>query len=1188
MKNLERLLIFQIILACFLFSTSNAVATEISYYDDFSTDTTENYEVYFWERPDKGSGAESYGVQYNATEKRAVLSATGGYGKIFMKTKDDSLISPNQNFSFSVDFETLQEFATGIYLGDLSNYWEDSTYIHLRIECYMGQLIQFKICINGNSLPGKGTLVADGSQGNLRIERFNGLYSFYFNDELLWEEYFEELEGTALHYGVMNDITSGSAGWTAKSAFDNWNLDLEPIVDYDGDGISDEWEYFYFGDLVTSDGTADYDNDSLSDLEEYENGTNPTISDVDTVAPSVSILTPVNRTTISQFTMIRGSASDVFSEISKVELLITDGTSYITEIDGLLQWTYQESWVMADGLDTWTLDTNNIPWTPDSFYDIKVRATDAAGNTSPISSITIAYAPGEPAYTTLALELSTQTIFNNGSIDAFGKLTRLPDIELLYLSNLTINLTVGAPDGSVSTYQVITYDEYGHYKFENFHVFSQEGLYDIQTSFESTALLYETQSPVMTVLVGASAGYAVIVQGKIENGEGIVSHNKSTNRIYARLKDRGFLDDNIRYYNYNEGQDGVDATPSKSGIQGAIQDWAAAKMNGSPAPLWIIMVDHGNTDAFYLVNETITPSDLDSWLNNLEGNLNENALDENRIVIIGACYSGSFIPDLSGSNRVIVTSAAEDEPSYKGPMEPDGIRSGEFFMEEFFQELKRGRSLKDSFIEATDKTEIFTRRGGGSTNINHYPYFDDAVQHPLLQDDSDSVGSNILYDGEGDGYVSRDIFLGVGVTYDVNSAENPAEILEVTESLFLDASASSAQMWARTNDPSQVITVWMEIRSPSTILSPGTSTNQLKLDITPNLFMELNTDSSRWEKTYDSFIESGKYEIYYYAKDVETGNISPMERSVVYKAKANNKPPRSFNLLEPDNGDEVRTVLPLVWNTSIDPDGDPVTYTVKISEDPDFASIKHRVEGITQNYCFMGAEAELADLTPAYYWHVIAIDTYGAERYSSETRSFHTDNTNGILGFLVGIVVNKFGQVIGGANVETLEASTTTCDSGLYTLSLQSGTYDVSVTAPGYFPEIERVEVVAQKEVNQTFVMRFQADSDDDGLPDDVEAILGTKPDDPDTDNDGIQDGTELGYTLDDIGPDTDTNIFQPDLDPSTITNPLRADTDEDGMSDGEEDANHNGRVDEGESDPNPSSHPSKAMPWLLLLLGED
>jgi uncharacterized repeat protein (TIGR01451 family)/uncharacterized protein (TIGR03382 family) len=71
-------------------------------------------------------------------------------------------------------------------------------------------------------------------------------------------------------------------------------------------------------------------------------------------------------------------------------------------------------------------------------------------------------------------------------------------------------------------------------------------------------------------------------------------------------------------------------------------------------------------------------------------------------------------------------------------------------------------------------------------------------------------------------------------------------------------------------------------------------------------------------------------------------------------------------------------------------------------------------------------------------------------------------------------------------------------------------------------------------------------DTDGDGLTDRREVELGTDPNDPDTDDDGLPDGLEV----------------------NTNTNPLDDDTDDDGLLDGNEDANHNGTVDSGETDP--------------------
>jgi hypothetical protein len=63
--------------------------------------------------------------------------------------------------------------------------------------------------------------------------------------------------------------------------------------------------------------------------------------------------------------------------------------------------------------------------------------------------------------------------------------------------------------------------------------------------------------------------------------------------------------------------------------------------------------------------------------------------------------------------------------------------------------------------------------------------------------------------------------------------------------------------------------------------------------------------------------------------------------------------------------------------------------------------------------------------------------------------------------------------------------------------------------------------------------------------------------------------------------------IFKPDLDPSSTTDPLDDDSDNDGWLDGEEDKNHNGRLDASERDLCLYNLVSRFTPSILILLLE-
>lgn len=84
---------------------------------------------------------------------------------------------------------------------------------------------------------------------------------------------------------------------------------------------------------------------------------------------------------------------------------------------------------------------------------------------------------------------------------------------------------------------------------------------------------------------------------------------------------------------------------------------------------------------------------------------------------------------------------------------------------------------------------------------------------------------------------------------------------------------------------------------------------------------------------------------------------------------------------------------------------------------------------------------------------------------------------------------------------------------------------------------------------------------------------------DPDGDRDGLIDATEIPqYQTDPQNPDTDGDGLKDGLEVQSGTNPTNRDTDGDGTADGIEDANQNGRIDPGETDPrHPPEKPAPA-----------
>lgn len=227
MKSVKQISILFTV-AVFLGLTGYAqVSFGYTYTDDFSVDTTGNYETF---QLNYGSVVATVQTQYDSVNQKAILNTVGGYNWGFMKTKENSLVAAGTDFDFSVDFETLSEYTTAIYFGDM-NPLSSTKCIMLLADSYAQNLWFF--WYEGDGVQHSSSFIApyNSWSGNIQMTRENGNYSFYYDDQVFHSGRFDQFDGLSFNYAVGNHASSsGDPGDRAISTIDNWQLTPEPAT----------------------------------------------------------------------------------------------------------------------------------------------------------------------------------------------------------------------------------------------------------------------------------------------------------------------------------------------------------------------------------------------------------------------------------------------------------------------------------------------------------------------------------------------------------------------------------------------------------------------------------------------------------------------------------------------------------------------------------------------------------------------------------------------------------------------------------------------------------------------------------------------------------------------------------------------------------------------------------------------
>jgi len=643
-----------------------------------------------------------------------------------------------------------------------------------------------------------------------------------------------------------------------------------------------------------------------------------------------------------------------------------------------------------------------------------------------------------------------------------------------------IQLWVQMPDSNEFTFIDSDTDESidGYFTYTATH----EGLYrfytraiDKATNAEPIPFQPYSHKIAETLYIKNFSGYAIIAVGSVSGQEGLESHTLTANNIYKHLIHRNFWPEHIKYFNpYEEIQPGETdymehGKTYSDAFENVITQWAPEQIKKLSGPLYIILIDHGSPDIFHLTGtQSLSAFKLNQYLYDLDVLENK----EEIIIILGTCFSGSFIDDIATKGRIVVTSAAANEPSYRGPkINPGGVRDGGFFISNLFNELAKGNNLMNSFNTAVLRTESFTFNFNTSSKA---PFNDFALQHPLL-DDNGKDGSNFL-PLNGDGIIAQNIILG-------HNEKNAVEILHTTIApKQLNHNENTLNFEVIVNDIDNVKRVWIEVRKPDVRLEDM----RLK-HLYDNIGLQQSVELEEYDMAFhpqkrsyklisDCFDTPGQYIVFFYVKDKE-GLTSTYKEEIIYKNKENNKPPLPFHPISPMNidGTEFSDII-FEWENTRDPENDRFTYSLILSTDTD-SFIKER---IFETICFVSLPKswDKKDVL----WKVQAIDNYGN---ITETPQWtfkidnNVDNWGSIVYFQVYDMDTQMPVPKATVNLSSndMNLSLEVNSNGLYIERfMQSGLYNISVIADNYTPlHKDPIEIIPGEMQSFNFSLDFQS-----------------------------------------------------------------------------------------------------------------
>ena len=265
------------------------------------------------------------------------------------------------------------------------------------------------------------------------------------------------------------------------------------------------------------------------------------------------------------------------------------------------------------------------------------------------------------------------------------------------LSGVGIELVLHAPDGE-QTQLTSTTGRGGHF-YKEFDGLQKAGTWFLQVRARGNSKLLAAEHETIAFSVSEGKGYSILVQGysswieKEGKFEGEDEHRRTLDYVHNIFEKADYAVKRVQEHK-----------PSPISWKAELQNAILNAVN-YPGPLFITLVGHGLEGEFLMdEGDTLKPYQLNRYLEEVTDKLALAGESKSITVVLGMCYSGSFIDGLAAPGRIIISSAQQDERSIRGPGAPSE-RHGEYFVSLLFRELGEGQSLAESFDISSNKIQ---------------------------------------------------------------------------------------------------------------------------------------------------------------------------------------------------------------------------------------------------------------------------------------------------------------------------------------------------------------------------------------------------------------------------------------------------------------------------------------------------